>query len=546
MQKLYSSLFFLSLSISIQSQETRWQRDIHSEVQDFLSGLSTTVDRQFLVSGSSIRPVGAKGNPASTAEASASPNNGYDYRLVKLDQQGRPVWEKYFSGGQHDFLTTTTASQEGGFLLAGTSFSSEGLDKKGLSNGGSDIWAIKVDEDGNEQWQASLGYEADEEAQSAVQSVDMGYFIAGSVQNAKYGFGSKDAWVIKLDKSGKVLGEVYLGGTGLDEVEKIIPTKDGGCLVAIYSRSGDASTFRVHTEKQGAGEEGREQKSKIPKNYIAKQGENYGEGDYWIVKLDKEGRLEWQKNFGGKSDDHVRVLANTENGYIVGGESRSSNSGNKRTDIEEGTDLWVLELDQGGGEVWQKGYSFGNRDVLMSLNPIWRRDGRNNGFLLGGYTQAEGKAQREDGTFWMLYLDNTGNEVWRKLVEGKSKQREERLVSAILVSDGTYVLAGTSAEELGKESWKIVMLGDRQLQDLVDKRDFSVYPNPAQDYCYVEIGAKFSEAEISIYDMAGKLLRQFKTRNAVNKINTSSLPQGIYMVNAVTEDQKFNAKIVKK
>ena len=80
-------------------------------------------------------------------------NNGYDYHVVKLNQQGQTVWEKYFGGNNHDFLTATTSTQEGGFLLAGTSFSDVGFQKKGKQKGGSDIWLIKLDENGEEQWQ---------------------------------------------------------------------------------------------------------------------------------------------------------------------------------------------------------------------------------------------------------------------------------------------------------------------------------------------------------------------------------------------------------
>ena len=182
--------------------------------------------------------------------------------------------------------------------------------------------------------------------------------------------------------------------------------------------------------------------NQIPTTYQPKTTENYGEGDFWVVKRSKEGKIEWQKNYGGSSDDHIRTLANTETGYIIAGESRSGNSGNKKSNIKEGTDLWVISLDENGNELWQKGYNFKNRDVLMSLNTINDVTGnKTKGYLLGGYTQAEGKAQKEDETFWMLYIDNKGEEVWRKYVEGKEKKQEERLVDAKLNNDGTYILA---------------------------------------------------------------------------------------------------------
>ncbi|WP_304342664.1 T9SS type A sorting domain-containing protein, partial [Chryseobacterium koreense] len=209
--------------------------------------------------------------------------------------------------------------------------------------------------------------------------------------------------------------------------------------------------------------------------------------------------------------------------------------------------------DEKGGELWQKSYTFGNRDVLMSQNTIFDRSGNKaKGFLLGGYTQAEGKTDKGDETFWMLYLDAKGDEVWRKHVEGESRQKEERLVDARLQNDGSYILAGTSAMELGKENWKVVKLGDKLLDDLIERQDIRVYPNPVGDYCYVEIGRSIFEetqsedAEIRFHDMAGKQIQTIKTRNMVTKINTAQLPQGVYVVTATAGPKVVNAKIVKR
>lgn len=98
---------------------------------------------------------------------------------------------------------------------------------------------------------------------------------------------------------------------------------------------------------------------------------------------------------------------------------------------------------------------------------------------------------------------------------------------------------------MGKEQWKIVKLGDKELNDLIEKQEVRVYPNPVSEYCYVEIGVDFREAEIQIYDMSGKLVQSLKTRNSVTKIPTKALPQGTYIINLVTENKTLNTKIVK-
>jgi hypothetical protein len=513
MKKLYMCALSLCTITGIFAQEVLWQKDIKSNSQDFLSQITTTIDGQYLVSGSSIQ--------SDKVQQNSKQNNGYDFHLIKLNQQGEQVFEKYFSGNNHDYLSSTVTTQDGGFLITGSSYSGKGLDKKEDSKGGSDIWLIRINEFGDELWQKTLGSSSNEEARAVIQTTDQGFIVAGSVQNSSKGYGSKDVLIIRLDKDGKTLSEQTLGGRGLDEVEKMIPTRDGGALLGIYSRSSVSGT---------------------------KKTENFGEGDYWIVKLDKSGKVEWEKNFGGKGDDHIRTLALTSNGFIIGGESRSERSGNKTVGIEEGTDLWLISLNERGEEQWQKSYNFKNRDILMSMSVLHSADEKfSKGILLGGYTQAEGRIQTDDETFWILYLDHNGNEQWRKHVKGESRKKEERLSDLKLNRDGSIILAGTSAEELGKENWKIVKLGDKQVDQLIEKYDIKIYPNPVSDYAYIEIGFDFKEADILLYDMSGRQLQSVKTENRVTKINTQALVQGAYLVTIKTDTNKTaNAKLIKK
>ncbi|WP_153395236.1 T9SS type A sorting domain-containing protein [Chryseobacterium vaccae] len=514
MRKLYMSALMICTVLSISAQEILWQKYLKSSTQDFLSQITPTIDQQYLITGSSIQT-------KSQQPAANKQNNGYDFHLVKLNQQGEQVWEKYLSGQNHDYLSASVSTQEGGFLIAGTSYSGKGLDKKEESKGGSDLWLVRLNEFGDELWQKTLGTASDEEARAVVQTTDLGFFVAGNVQNSSKGYGSKDAWIIRLDKNGKELSQVILGGKGLDEVEKMIPTKDGGALLGIYSRSSIGGS---------------------------KKTENSGEGDYWIVKLDKNGKVEWEKNYGGKGDDHLRTLALTSTGYLIGGESRSERSGNKTVGIEDGTDLWLLALNERGEEQWQKSYNFKNRDILMGMSVIHSADDKTSkGILLGGYTQAEGRIEKDDETFWMLYLDQQGNEQWRKHITGENRKKEERLSDIKLNRDGSIILAGTSAEELGKENWKIVKLGDSQIDKLIQKQDIKIYPNPVSDYAYVEIGVDFSESDILVYDMGGRQLQSVKTKNKVTKINTQPLVQGAYLVVIKTDTNKTaNAKQIKK
>ncbi|MCL8535397.1 T9SS C-terminal target domain-containing protein, partial [Chryseobacterium gallinarum] len=193
MKNFYIGAFFLCPTLGVSAQEVVWQKDIKSSTQDFLSQVTTTIDQQYLITGSSIQ---AGSRKQGTGNA-ASQNNGYDFHLVKLNQQGEQVWEKYFSGQNHDYLSATVTTQDGGFLLAGTSYSGKGLDKKDDSKGGSDIWLIRINEFGDELWQKTLGSSSDEEVRAVIQTTDSGFFVAGNVQNSSKSYGSKDVWIVR-------------------------------------------------------------------------------------------------------------------------------------------------------------------------------------------------------------------------------------------------------------------------------------------------------------------------------------------------------------
>lgn len=568
MKKLYIGVLFLFgiLSVSAQETKTLWQKDIKSSTQDFLSTMSITLDRQIVLSGSAIQKSKLTGVSAS---GTSSKNAGYDYRLLQLSQEGNILWDKHFGGSRHDYLVSTITTREGGFLLTGTSYSNQSLDKKENNIGGADVWLIRLNENGEELWQKTLGTKNNDEAAAVVQSVDEGFFVAGNINSNKNLFGSKDVFISKLDKSGKLINTTILGGNALDEVQEMIATPDGGTVLLIYSNSGKTenkifnfsdtdhansknkaidllASLKPSLNTQNPSTDNQQQST-----IFGKTEENFGEGDYWIVKLDKNANIEWQKTYGGTADDHPKTIVFTDKGYLIGGESRSSSSGNKKENIKEGTDLWLISLDYNGNELWQKSYHFGNRDVLMSTNVIRKTNkdhfSEDKGFLIGGYTQAEGKIKTDDEKFWMLYIDTNGKEEWRKHVEGKSKKKEERLVSAKFQSDGTFLLAGTSAEELGQENWKILKLGDKDLDNLIEKQDIRIYPNPVDDYGYVEIGFELKgEAQITLHDMSGRQIQTMKTKNKVTKINTAALPQGVYIVSAMTADKSVNTKIMKK
>ncbi len=129
--------------------------------------------------------------------------------------------------------------------------------------GDSDAWVIKLDANGNVQWQKTYGGKGDDYAYSIQQTSDGGYIVAG--KTLSFGTGDSDAWVIKLDAKGNVQWQKTYGGEYDDFVHSIQQTSDGGYIVAGYTLS------------FGAG------------------------NDAWVIKLDAKGNVQWHKTYARKT-----------------------------------------------------------------------------------------------------------------------------------------------------------------------------------------------------------------------------------------------------
>jgi hypothetical protein len=229
-----------------------------------------------------------------------------------------------------------------------------------------------------------------------------------------------DYWIVKLDKNGVVQWQKTYGGEYADLLRSMEQTKDGGYILGGYSNSPQSG------EKTDA---------------------NTGIGDYWIVKIDDIGGIEWQKTYGGSGDNELYVIHQTnDGGYIAGGNSNSTTpltamGGNVRS----GTDFWVLKMDENGDVLWSQTYDFGKVDILTSLV-----ENKDHTYLIGGYAQNESDNSLEKGIkkdeegindYIALKIDVKGAVLWDKTVGSNG---EDILRKLIETRDGGYLLAGTS------------------------------------------------------------------------------------------------------
>jgi hypothetical protein len=272
-----------------------------------------------------------------------------DMWILKLDMNGSIQWQKTYDGMSYEAAHSIQQTMDGGYIVAGET------DSFGV--GYCDIWILKLDSNGNIQWQKTYGGMNYEIAQSIQQTTDGGYIVAGYT----YPIGAigGDFWVLKLDANGNIQWQKTYGGMDPEFAYFIQQTTDGGYIVA-----GETTSFK-------------------PLN-----------SDFWILKLDTNGNIQWQKTYGGMSGEITYSVQQTmDGGYIVAGLTESFGAGYG--------DIWILKLDTNGNIQWQKTYDNINFEVATSIQKT--TDG---GFIVAGNTTPFGTMSND---FWVLKLDPKGN-----------------------------------------------------------------------------------------------------------------------------------------
>jgi hypothetical protein len=192
-------------------------------------------------------------------------------------------WDHAFGGSDVEILTALIHTSDGGFLLGGFSKSDTSGEVSEVTRGGRDYWIVKTDSNGNKLWDKRFGGSFEERMYSADETFDGGYILAGFTGSDNLSGdvtdpsrGSVDYWIIKINSTGTKLWDKRYGGNNLDNLSYIQQTADSGFILGGFTLSD--STGEVTSNSKG------------------------GE-DYWLVKTDKLGNKQWDKRFGGNSND---------------------------------------------------------------------------------------------------------------------------------------------------------------------------------------------------------------------------------------------------
>jgi hypothetical protein len=278
--------------------------------------------------------------------------------LAKLNNNGIIQWEKGFgvATGIDARICDIVPTNDGGSMLVLTTKGGIGGDKTDTSRGGYDMWLIKLDANGNIQWDKTLGNPNDDfvgyfPANLVVQCPDGSYIYANMSTGGNGGdktsgyIDGKDIWVVKMDASGQVLWDKTIGTNEPDGLYDLAYTNDNGVILACISK-GPASHDKTENSK--------------------------GENDMWIVRMDSNGNILWDKTIGGdKSDGPTDIINLGSNGILVAGTSFSGISGDKSSASRGYSDIWVVKLgpEQSSGLEEAAGYP-----QLMDVYPNPVRD----------------------------------------------------------------------------------------------------------------------------------------------------------------------------
>ncbi len=167
---------------------------------------------------------------------------GYDLWLVKTDASGDRQWDKTFGGPGFDVAYSVQQTADGGYVVAGDTCPAH-------SPMGA-FWLIKTDASGNKQWDRTFGGPELDSCGSVRQTADGGYVLAGGTRS--YGAGKDDVWLIKTDASGDEQWEKTFGGTGDDYGAAVQQTAEGAYVVAGFTDSYGAGGTDIYLIKTTA------------------------------------------------------------------------------------------------------------------------------------------------------------------------------------------------------------------------------------------------------------------------------------------------------
>jgi len=299
-----------------------------------------------------------------------------DIWMIKTDEYGNEEWNQTIDIGLTEIGYSFDVTTDGGYVITG--------------EGSGEVILVKTDLYGNEEWSRHYYGESGDCGWSVIQTDDGGYIIAG--ESWSYGNGRNDAWIIKTDSNGYQSWNRTFGGTDDDYARCIRSTGDGGYIIA-----GETESF------------------------------SESESDVWLIKTDIDGYEIWSQTFNRDEDRGYSIDVTDDGGYIIAGWTWTGTP-----------DAWLIKTDSSGGEEWNQVFG-GNPNSAGAYSVMQTNDG---GYIVTGY--------RYDDEIWLIKTDSFGNEEW-----SYAYGSEEGLCVQQTTDDG-YVIVGY--EDVSSSNEDIVLI----------------------------------------------------------------------------------------
>ena len=415
----------------------RWNKTFGGASDDWVHSLEYTSDGGYILAGSS--------------KFLNDKRIDSDAKLVKTDANGNMQWQRTIGGDDHDTASSAQQTPDGGYIMVG------GTESYGV--GTIDFWLVKTDSEGIEQWNRTFGGEDMEEVTSFLQTSDGGYIVAGTTRPLMTG--SYDLWLVKTDAKGIEQWNRTFGGEDYDTALSVLKASDGGYIMAGRTESYGAGSYDFWLLKTDP--EGTEQWNRtfggdssdwlhsfqqtFDGGYIlggATRSFGIGSSDFWLVKTDNNGIEMWNRTFRGKENVNAYIASSVQQtldgGFILAGVTGSTNS----------SDCWLVKTDSEGEEVWNRTFGYDVDNIPYSI--LQTPDG---GYIIAGKAGSDGIDSYD---LWVVRIDADGREQWETTLGGPGHD-DARFV--LLAPDGNPVVAGDkdTLSEQGTDFWMIKLGG---------------------------------------------------------------------------------------
>ena len=493
-------IFIFSLlsatSTFAQAPLIEWQKCYGGNSSELAQNIIQTFDGGFIMIGSTW----------SSDSFDLNNHGAGDLMIIKTDNQGSIQWKKGMGGSGSDAGNYIAQTKDSGYIIAGTSIFSDG-DLNGLNNhGNGDIWIVKLSSSGTLQWQKLIGGSALEDASYIQQTKDGGYFVAGysgsSDGDVTANHGINDYWAVKLNAAGNIQWQKSFGGSEDDALFSATQTFDNGYILAGYSASKNGNISGHHGDSTVA--------------------------DYWIVKLDSVGSMQWERSYGGTGVDIAYSIQQTkDSNYIIAG--RSASADGDLTVNFGNADYWIVKIDANGSILWQRSFGSGGDDYANSVQQT-----SDNGYVIAGFAAVSGSHGGVD--YWVIKLDSKGILQWDSSYGSAS---DDFACCIRETSDRGYIVAGYSSSNSydvtnnhgGADFWIVKLKGQPTgVIENIAVQTVQIYPNPTTDVLDFRTESSLSGKDYFITDLIGSVVCKGTIDKPSTEISLKDIPAGIYLL----------------